>query len=695
MASQEYKSIHSGAEIDAAITAVPNKVDKILGKGLSEADFTTAEKAKLSNLTPSTTDQVNTGTDNTSYITPLRLKERLDVGFGTAAERDVGTGVNDLPDNTQLNARLGTTGNFTGLNTVNGLAKGDGTGGYSSAVANADYLPVNSPAMTGIPTVPTASLGTDTSQAASTAFVQNAFDSLASTDSDVLVGGVEAGSVAKKYRETVNVTEFSSLVVGGDWTAAFNAAIATGKKVFVPAGEYVVSNINVINGLDIEGEKINNSNTVLVVGTSNSGAFTHSTNEIVFDIRIANFTIKAGPNVLNAKAYKQLFKDQYTAYAIFEGINSWLDLEIAFDGFFIFTRWFKCRDGYSGTKRAEHGHHFINSTPANFGTFNTTNLCQVVSCRIFLSEGHRGAVDIAYGSTWVFRDCNFEKLKTRPVYAAGIFQLHITDSWIEECQTTSLIQLNASPNPNAQGVISFEIDNVYFKGIAGNTYLVAGDWSENTSFRHIVCVTVPQGMRLTTAPRVVDIKSVNVLSGSETNVSFINGAEPIYYREIPPPVNVLPIGPSSLGASNFTRVNMTTGVDVSSAIKGQAIRFTVIADNNIAYYTLPSKMLDILKGKSVTVCAAGYGEAGNSPEGVFVSIWSSVTPSASNALSSSMFADASSGTLSSSSASAFIPSDATSIHVGIYCGGANHLKNIYLETLALFLGTSKPFFTGL
>jgi hypothetical protein len=211
MASQEYKSIHSGAEIDAAITAVPNKVDKILGKGLSEADFTTAEKAKLSNLTPSTTEQVNTGTDNVSYITPLRLKERLDVGFGTAAERDVGTGINDLPDNTQLNTRLGTTGNFTGLNAVNGLAKGNGTGGYSSAVANTDYLPVNSPNMTGVPTVPTAALGTDTTQAASTGFVQNAFDELADVDSEAIIAGVPAKEYKAPFKSlAIAVTELTS-----------------------------------------------------------------------------------------------------------------------------------------------------------------------------------------------------------------------------------------------------------------------------------------------------------------------------------------------------------------------------------------------------------------------------------------------------------------------------------------------------
>ncbi len=48
--ADEYNSSHTGEEIDAAITAVANKVDKVTGKGLSTNDYTTAEKNKLFNI---------------------------------------------------------------------------------------------------------------------------------------------------------------------------------------------------------------------------------------------------------------------------------------------------------------------------------------------------------------------------------------------------------------------------------------------------------------------------------------------------------------------------------------------------------------------------------------------------------------------------------------------------------------------
>lgn len=47
-----YRSSFKGNEIDAALAAVPNKVDKEVGKGLSEANFTNAEKTKLSTAAP-------------------------------------------------------------------------------------------------------------------------------------------------------------------------------------------------------------------------------------------------------------------------------------------------------------------------------------------------------------------------------------------------------------------------------------------------------------------------------------------------------------------------------------------------------------------------------------------------------------------------------------------------------------------
>ena len=43
----DYISSHSGAEIDSAVSAVADKVDKVTGKGLSTNDFTDTLKTLL------------------------------------------------------------------------------------------------------------------------------------------------------------------------------------------------------------------------------------------------------------------------------------------------------------------------------------------------------------------------------------------------------------------------------------------------------------------------------------------------------------------------------------------------------------------------------------------------------------------------------------------------------------------------
>jgi hypothetical protein len=66
------------------------------------------------------------------------------------------------------------TSDFAPATSGTSILKGNGSGGFSSAVSNTDYLPPASPTMTGTPTAPTATGGTNTTQVATTAFVQTA-----------------------------------------------------------------------------------------------------------------------------------------------------------------------------------------------------------------------------------------------------------------------------------------------------------------------------------------------------------------------------------------------------------------------------------------------------------------------------------------------------------------------------------------
>lgn len=69
-----YKSSFTGPQIDAAITAVPNKVDKVNGKGLSTNDYTTAEKNKLAGIAAGATAVTVDSTLSDSSTNPVQNK---------------------------------------------------------------------------------------------------------------------------------------------------------------------------------------------------------------------------------------------------------------------------------------------------------------------------------------------------------------------------------------------------------------------------------------------------------------------------------------------------------------------------------------------------------------------------------------------------------------------------------------------
>ena len=93
-----------------------------------------------------------------------------------------------------------------------GLLKGDGAGNVSAATANTDYLPATDANLQGTPTAPTAAKGTNTTQVATTAFVQNAlsgisakgfeFGTTAPTNTNLLWIDTTNGSILKYYNGT-------------------------------------------------------------------------------------------------------------------------------------------------------------------------------------------------------------------------------------------------------------------------------------------------------------------------------------------------------------------------------------------------------------------------------------------------------------------------------------------------------------
>lgn len=97
-----------------------------------------------------------------------------------------------------------------------GLLKGDGAGNVSAATANTDYLPATDANLQGTPTAPTAAKGTNTTQVATTAFVQNAL-------SGISAKGFEFGTTAPKNTNLLWIDTTNGSILkyynGSAWTA--------------------------------------------------------------------------------------------------------------------------------------------------------------------------------------------------------------------------------------------------------------------------------------------------------------------------------------------------------------------------------------------------------------------------------------------------------------------------------------------
>ena len=142
-------------------TALNTKVDKVAGKQLSTEDYTTAEKTKLSGLS--------------NYTLPIASTTVLGgVKAGATVTIDVNGVLNVSGTVTSV---AGKTGVVTLVKGDVGLGNVDNTSDINKPVSTATQTALDlkanadNAALTGVPTAPTATVGTNTTQLATTAFV--------------------------------------------------------------------------------------------------------------------------------------------------------------------------------------------------------------------------------------------------------------------------------------------------------------------------------------------------------------------------------------------------------------------------------------------------------------------------------------------------------------------------------------------
>lgn len=166
------------------------KVDAVSGKGLSTNDYTSDEKTKLAGIAAGAEVNVNADWDASTGDAAILHKPAIptktsdltnDSGFITSA---------DVPEGATASTTVPYMDGTASVGSELAFARGD-----HRHPTDTSRAPLASPALTGTPTAPTATAGTNNTQIATTGFVQGELSGYAKK-SDIANAYVYKGSVA-------------------------------------------------------------------------------------------------------------------------------------------------------------------------------------------------------------------------------------------------------------------------------------------------------------------------------------------------------------------------------------------------------------------------------------------------------------------------------------------------------------------
>ena len=526
--------------------------------------------------------------------------------------------------------------------------------------------------------------------------------------------GAVARTVGSKLNEQVSVLDFGADPTGiTDSTTAFTNAFAASLNVYMPPGIYSVSNLVPPQYLNLTGagRYAGTPGTFLQASVSNQPIFNLSAG--TYNTVMSNFTAGVASGVSNAYFWSDSSSTgNYSAYCIFNNVETRAEFTISYNVNFIFLSMLNCRDGYEGTPSSSLKHQAINSLSKSPYT-NQTNLNQIRSCQFFNSSATIGAVSISVGENWLFDACDFESNTTVAVTASGIYGLAFRNCWFENNTIpTNYGVINASI-ADGQGTAPIQFDSCYF--------FLSGNPSDSTSYLVNIggaCDYTITNCTIADAPNTCVISNVlvtNAYFGNHTvasNPNFFTGLQAQTSNQLitnsqlgsgvinTPQVqnqNMLPIGPTGLGASNFTNINFTTIANTASNLgtTGQAVQFTLAGSTNqVAYYQIPSKLVTFLRNQTLTLIIQGFGSGGGG-DAMSAVIWDSVSPSATNFTSQSANSIVTtSSTLQVAYVQVTVSGSSSSLYVGVRCGGSAGGQTINLENMKFVLGYILPTSTG-
>lgn len=187
-------------------TLFAGKVDTVSGKGLSTNDYTTEEKTKLANIASGAEVNVNADWDAVTGDAAILHKPSIPSNTSDLTNDSGYITIEDVPEGSVASTTTPKMDGTAEVGSETAFARGD-----HRHPTDTSRAPLASPAFTGTPTAPTAAAGTNTTQVATTAYVQTELGSYAKK-TDISSAYIYKGSVA-----TYSLLPASGQTAGDVW----------------------------------------------------------------------------------------------------------------------------------------------------------------------------------------------------------------------------------------------------------------------------------------------------------------------------------------------------------------------------------------------------------------------------------------------------------------------------------------------